>query len=318
MKKLFIVQKSETGLRLDAVLATRFPDRSRAEWKRSIDAGIIQVNGHPVPKNLVLREGLEVTQTAPETPANLIPNPRITIGILYEDANIIIVNKPSGSPSHPLDLSETETALNAIIARAPSVATSGPIAREGGLVHRLDNDTSGVLVASKNPEIYALLREIFAGQGAKKQYLAIVVGELTTPQTIRFPVAHHSKDDRKMVAVGSSSRDAREKRFRGEPRDAETLVEPINVVAGHSMVRLTICQGQRHQIRVHLAAIGHPICHDPLYQDSKTQKADNLSINRHALHAEKVTFLHPKTKQTLTVSAPIPDDFIRAMALLRK
>ena len=217
-----------------------------------------------------------------------------------------------------MELTENDTALNAIIARAPGAANAGTCAREGGLVHRLDNDTSGVLVAAKNAEIYTALKQTFTNHTAKKQYLAIVAGELHDSQKIQFAIAHHSKDDRKMVAVGSPSKDARAKRFRGEPRATESVIEPISVTAGHTLVRIHILQGQRHQIRVHLSAIGHPILHDLIYREPTQIANDAVIIKRHALHAERISFPHPKTGQILTISAPIPDDFIRAIALLKK
>ncbi len=238
----------------------------------------------------------------------------MAIAVLYEDADCVVVNKPAGMPSHPLTLPPSpqggegpgvSSALEAVCELYPEIAVASPNPLEGGLVHRLDTGTSGCLVFARNPAAYAKLRHAFSNSLIEKTYLAWVEGEIKEPITIDYPIAHHPKNKAKMIAVMPKN-----KYFRGKPQPARTEVVPIGlslpVIPGPdpgstktldssfrwndkigSQVRVRIQGGRRHQIRVHLAAIGHPLIGDILY-GAKPVPGQPW----HALHAESVTLLN--------------------------
>ncbi len=322
MQTEFEAEQSENALRIDVLLARRFCHISRADWKRKIASGCVLVNGKKATKNLMVFTGQRVAISGftltPSAEELAKPNPQLDLSILFEDDVLIAVAKPAGMASHPLNLAETNTALNAIIAHSPSVATAGPLPREGGLVHRLDNQTSGVLVAAKSPRSYEALHSMFHKPSTQKTYWALVVGEFEgSSRTIDFPIAHHASNSKKMVAVGSLSSDARHHAYRGQPRSAISHVYLREKLNGYSLLEVVISQGQRHQIRAHLAGIGHPICGDSLYQDASARTGDNSGMSRHALHAIRAQFLHPTTLKTIALEAPLPADFEAALTTLR-
>jgi 23S rRNA pseudouridine1911/1915/1917 synthase len=320
MKTDFRTEESENEHRLDTVLAKRFPEISRAAWKKKIADGDILVNGRPAKKSLLVHKGQSVavaliSQLAKQTA--VVPNAGIALPVVFEDEHILAVAKPPNIPSHPLSLEESQTALNGIVALAPQTAVAGDIACEGGLVHRLDNETSGILVAAKTPEAFASLRALFRSQQATKTYLAIVVGELKNDCEVEFPIAHHASHAKKMVAVGSETPDALHNTFRGTPREARSRVSVQERFRDFTLVSVTISHGQRHQIRAHLAAIDFPICSDSVYLPPSLRDRCLSIIPRHALHAWKAHFPHPATNVRLSLEAPLPPDFENALAQLR-
>jgi 23S rRNA pseudouridine1911/1915/1917 synthase len=321
MKTDFHIEEPENELRLDTVLAKRFPQISRATWKKKIADGHILVNGHRAKKSLLVTKGQCISvsfssDTAKQT--TLTPNPNIALPVLFEDEHLIAVAKPPNIPAHPLSLEESQTALNGIVALAPETAFAGDLACEGGLVHRLDNETSGILVAAKTLEAFVALRAVFRSQQATKTYLALVVGELKNDCEIEFPIAHHASHAKKMVAVGSETPDALHNAFRGTPREARSHVSIMERFLGFTLVSVKISHGQRHQIRAHLAAIGFPICSDAIYLPATSREHCSAIISRHALHAWKAQFPHPAKKCLVSIEAPLPLDFERALTELRE
>ncbi len=319
MNTEFLVETSENLLRLDLFLAKRFPDISRAEWKRRIQNNEVLVNQKRCNKSDSVCEGQIIKILCPNSliPNSIQPNPTLNIQVLFQDAHIIAVNKSPNTPSHPLQLSETNTTANGIAAIAPEFAHIGTNAREGGLVHRLDNQTSGVLIAAKTSEAYEKLRTEISDANSIKEYLAIVIGEVPSPFDVHFPISHHSTVPKKMVAVGSDSDDSLQKSHRGTPREAHSRVTIMEKFPNHTLVSVKISQGQRHQIRVHLAAAGFPICADTLYQSASNRVQDQSKMERHALHSFHTTFKHPITGEQLSIQAPLPADFVASLQHLR-
>ncbi|MBL4819001.1 MAG: RNA pseudouridine synthase [Deltaproteobacteria bacterium] len=221
-----------------------------------------------------------------------------SILVIYEDKDCVVVDKPAGMPSHPLKSplppffkGGIKSAFEAVCELYPEIATASDNSLEGGLVHRLDTGTSGLLVFARNPESYKKLREAFSKGLIKKTYIALVEGEIKEPCVIDYPIAHHQKNKAKMLAITP-----KHKYFRGEPRPAKTHVTPLLRQAGEgsvtsdddksTLIHLTIEGGRRHQIRVHLAAIGHPLKGDVLYG------TEPISWRKgHALHADTITLL---------------------------
>ena len=206
----------------------------------------------------------------------------MAIAVLHEDADCVVINKPAGMPSHSLKASHLFSAFDAVCELYPEIALASANPLEGGLVHRLDTGTSGCLVFARNPIAYAKLRHAFSKGLIEKTYTARVEGAIKEPILIDYPIAHHPKNKAKMVAITPKN-----KYFRGKPKPARTMVTPAcppDRQQTQTVVRVQIQGGRRHQIRVHLAAIGHPLVGDVLYG----AKPDPGQL-WHSLHAESVT-----------------------------
>lgn len=303
------VDGAEDGVRLDVWLAQRFPAFSRGFWRRQISEGRVQVDG----RTCRLRSRLAAGQRVTAEPGGRESEGLATeLALLYEDEWILAVNKPAGMPTHPLHgLEAAHTAFHAIIRMAPEVAGAGVSPLEGGLVHRLDTETSGVLVAARTRAAWEALREIFRGHAMEKEYVALVLGAPAAEFDITWPVAHHGKDRRKMCAVTGVGRP----QHRGVPRDASSRVVVLERFDGCALVQVAVSAAQRHQIRVHLATAGAPLAGDKLYLPQGME--DFTGFSRHALHAARVRFVHPGAGRHVVIEAPLPDDFLSIVKSLR-
>lgn len=320
MNTEFTTKPSEHEKRLDWILAQRFPQTSRAEWKRIIEQGCVRINKNTCHKSTSVASGDFISVDCENlTKSNeVLPNPLLKVCIVFQDEHILAINKPANMPTHPLNFVETNTALNAIIAIEPSIATAGENPREGGLVHRLDNQTSGLLVAAKHPQAFSALRDSFSVGTSTKSYIALVHGTLRNSCTINFPIAHHSSISKKMVAVKTATNASLQTGYRGTPRDATTQVEIIERLPEHTLLKVTISHGQRHQIRLHLSAIGHPICADEVYTPQALRERECSGMKRHALHAHEAKFIHPILGHEMLLEAPLPDDMAAAVTRLKR
>ena len=240
--------------------------------------------------------------------------------LIHKDIDLLVIDKPAGMPAVSLKEGETGTLATWILARFPKQAGIGPGATEAGLVHRLDNDTSGIMVAARNEPAYAKLREQFQQGMVQKEYLALVLGHPPAEGSIDVPIAHHPRKKKKMVACES---EARAKAWGGRPattrfslRQRYTLSQAKGS-ALYALLRVTITTGVRHQIRVHLASLGYPIAGDHLYRTSKKRAFDILKPERHFLHAYRLTFSHPSTGRPVTFASPLPDDLQQALDQLQ-
>lgn len=199
--------------------------------------------------------------------------------IIHEDDSIIVINKPAGLPCIPKDSSDQENVLSKLFVSSPEIVENFD-ELEGGLCHRIDNDTSGVLVLAKTPEVKKAIQKQIRSGRAKKHYIALVEGVLSDSMPIETPIAHHQKNSRKMMVVPHKGI-----KCRGKPRPAKTIVKPVENFEGRTKVAVEIVgPGARHQIRVHLASIGHPLVNDVLYGGPK----DSRFVG-HALHAKSIT-----------------------------
>jgi len=276
---------------------------SRARAKKLFDEGLVRKNGKRVRKGDMAQGGdvLEVdllpedavvpSQVAPE------PQPELALGIAYEDASVVVLDKPSSMPSHPLQPGERGTAANFLVARFPECVAANPAApREAGLVHRLDTETSGLLAAARTPEAHQALRAAFAARAVDKHYLAAVTGPLADEGEIELPVAHHPRDERKMIALGSE-----DEALRLKAREARTSFRVLQRKGDASLLEVRIDTGVMHQIRVHLSAIGAPILGDALYGGPPLPK-----LTRHFLHAAKLGFTSPAKGERVDVESALP------------
>jgi 23S rRNA pseudouridine1911/1915/1917 synthase len=281
------VTASEADVRLDAFLRTRLPDVARREIIEWIAAGRVRINAKPGKKGDRLRRGQQVSLLA----APLSANPRLAIRVLFADEALLILDKPAGVPSIALRHDETDTVPNFLIAHFPETATAGPRPLEAGVVHRLDTATSGLLTVARTPLAYAALRDEFQSRTVRKHYIAIVEGRL------------RGKGERTswLAPEGERGRRMREDATGGGQR-ASTVYAPLESFPRHTLLRVTIPTGVRHQIRVQLAALGHPIVGDVLYGSAEHS-------TRLCLHATALSFTHPLTGERLRFRSPLPEDF---------
>lgn len=291
--------------RLDRAVAQLFGvSRARAmDW---IAEGRVRVDGKRGPKSQPVAPGALVSVDLPPPDAP-VGQPELAIRIVHADAHVVVADKPAGMPSHPLKPGETGTAANAVVGRFPELAqvALGPAQREGGLVHRLDTDTSGLLLFARTPQAHASLRAQFSGRRVQKGYLALVLGELHAGGEIDLPLAHDPHDSRKVRAASDPIW-----ALEHGARPAHTTFSPLERRAGLTLVEVGITTGVLHQIRAHLAFIGHPLVGDLLYDGPPLP-----GLARHFLHAARLGFLHPDGSQALYES-PLPPELAAAWASL--
>jgi len=306
------IPASSHGERLDRFLARRNPDLSRSRLKRLIDQGHVQVNKTPAKPSLNLKEGQLVSLIVPDaSPSRLAPEPDIYFDILYQDRELIVVNKPAGLVVHPAAGHQTGTLVQGLLAVCPDLTGIGGENRPG-IVHRLDKDTSGVMVVAKTDKAHHALAEQFKKGRIIKYYLALCRGWPRSNQgQIDTPIGRHPVRRKRMSARSPSGRPALT-RFDVVRRFGQ----------GVSLLRLNILTGRTHQIRVHLASIGCPILGDRVYgvglgwlQKNKMLKG---LVTRQMLHAERITFIHPAVSQEMTFEAALPEDISRVLEALEK
>jgi 23S rRNA pseudouridine1911/1915/1917 synthase len=287
--------------RLDQYLVRLGFARSRRAAREMLTQGLVSVNGRPRGKGEMVgaSDRVEVA-AAPVLPA-LAPDPDVALEILFRDAAVLVVNKPAPLPCHPLRPGERGTVMNAVVARFPQAAASGDDPREGGLVHRLDNGTSGALLVALEPAAFAELRAAIRAGGIRRTYHALVAGEFKESLQINASLAHHPRSARRMLAVGDT---------RGKARPAATAVEPIRRIGRFTLVAVTPRTGMRHQIRVHLAQAGYPIAGDALYGGPPLRA---LAPGRFWLHLAEMEFRSPASGP-MRVRAPLPRDLEDALS----
>jgi 23S rRNA pseudouridine1911/1915/1917 synthase len=288
------VAQEAAGERIDRFLGKVIAGLSVAAAKRMIAAGSVRLDGRPVRKGQKIVAGQvvsvdgEAAIATPELP--VLPDPGLPLVVLHADDLMVAVAKPAGIPSHPLAPGERGTAANAICARFPECATASPDRREGGLVHRLDNATSGVLLAARSPEGWSRLRAALSEPASEKTYLAEVVGRPPLAGVETAPIGRTGRrGDR--VRVGGGRR----------PQEARTAWELVEAREATALLRVRLGSGRAHQVRAHLAAAGFPIVGDDKYGVS-SPGAGGLR-----LHAASVRLRHPGTGATILIEAPPPD-----------
>ncbi len=230
--------------------------------------------------------------------APLQPNPDLKIETLYEDESVLVVNKPGLIPCHPLKPGENDTVINAVVAAYPDVAEAGDKPLEGGLVHRLDNGTSGALIIARTPDAFAAMRTAIRRGDISRRYLALCAGHLEEGIEIATPIGHHAKNRRKMITPPMNATAL------SAARPAATLVRPLQRFFRFSLIEARPRTGGRHQLRVHLASIGHPLAGDALYGGPEVVE---LAPGRFWLHLSEVAF-DSRSSGYVTIQAPLPAD----------
>jgi len=290
-------------MRLDAWLAEEEPELSRARWQTLIQENRVTVNGESVKRNHKLHAGDRVEWTIPEPVSTEVLPEDIPLNILYEDPHMIVINKPSGLVVHPAAGNETGTLVNALLHHCTDLAGIGGEIRPG-IVHRLDKDTSGVMVVAKNETAMNELSRQFKARETGKEYIALIWGTpAPTLGTIKAPIGRHPIHRKKMAANVRNG------------RDAVSHYEVIESFGKASLIRVKIETGRTHQIRVHMAHLKHPVIGDTLY--GRTHKS-GLQAPRQMLHAAQLQLTHPHSGEKMTFTAPCPKDMETLLKQLRK
>jgi 23S rRNA pseudouridine1911/1915/1917 synthase len=301
-----VVPPDAAGERLDRFLAAVPGIATRSHAKQLIAAGRVIVDGATRKSAYLLRGGerIEVDVPAPE-PLALEPE-AIPLRVLYEDAELLAIDKPPGMVVHPAPGARRGTLVHALAHRLGTLPAAGDPERPG-IVHRLDKDTSGVLIVARTRRAHESLARQFRDRTVEKAYVAVVRGTLASPTgRIDRPIGRHPRERKRMSVHG----------VRG--RAAVTRWTVVERLAGATVVRLVPETGRTHQLRVHLAALGHPIVGDPVYGARRAGRGGGPAFPRQALHAEAIGFAHPATGERLTIRAPVPADIQQLIATLRQ
>lgn len=296
------IGEGEAGQRLDRYLPSRLADISRSTVQQMILDGAVLVNGHASKPGYALRSDDEVRMlqvTVSHQTSKAMPQP-LPLDIVYEDADLVVVNKAAGMVVHPAPGHVDDTLVNALLAHCPSMLSIEGDLRPG-IVHRLDKDTSGLIIVAKNGRTQAALIEQMKQHKIIKRYLALVEGVVSLDQgSIDTPIGRDIHHRQQMTITTAGSREAR------------THFRVLRRFARHTLLLLQLETGRTHQIRVHLKAIGHPVTGDPVYGSGNTR--GNSGLNRQFLHAYQLIFTHPTSGDILELEAPLPADLEAVLA----
>lgn len=291
----------KTGERLDAALARLVPSLSRSQAQRLIEQGAVTHGGRPVKKNEKLSAGDTLELTLPEAREVPIEAQPIPLEVCYEDADVIVVNKPKGLVVHPAPGHADGTLVNALLAHCGDSLSGIGGEKRPGIVHRIDKDTSGLIIAAKNDAAHAALAAQLKDHSLARTYICLVCGRIRDDAgTIDAPIGRHPTDRKKMAVTEKNS------------RNAVTHWEVIARYRGYTHVRCKLETGRTHQIRVHLAWRNHPIVGDTVYGHKKPE----LGLDTQCLHAAALDFIHPRTGQPVHVECELPEYFKKALSKL--
>jgi 23S rRNA pseudouridine1911/1915/1917 synthase len=283
--------------RLDVWLSAQLPDVSRTRVQSLIREGSVTVDGASVRCNLHVREGMTVSVDIPPPRETALIPEAIPFDILHEDAHVIVLSKPAGLVVHPAPGHASGTLVNALLHHCRDLAGIGGEKRPG-IVHRLDKDTSGVMVAAKHDASMAALVDQFKAGTVRKEYVALVHGMPLPPHGTVESLIGRSRTDRKKMSARPP---------RG--REAVTHYRVAEVLGDVCLVRVRIETGRTHQIRVHMAHLGHPVLGDRQYGARRSRRFQSpVAVPRQMLHAETLAFVHPATREPVAFSAPVPSD----------
>jgi 23S rRNA pseudouridine1911/1915/1917 synthase len=296
-----------TGERLDRALAETLPDLSRMQWQRLIREGQVTVDGQRARASYRILGGEKLEANIPEVVEAEVTAEAIPLDIRYEDRDLIVVNKPPGMVVHPSLGHAGGTLVNALLAHCPDLEGVGG-ERRPGIVHRLDKDTSGLIIAAKHDHALWYLQNQFKQRTVRKVYRALVNGSLQPPEAlIDAPIGRDPRHRQKMAVIVRAD-------GRGDPRPAQTSYRAIQYFEDYTTVECRPHTGRKHQIRVHMAYIGYPIAGDVTYG----RRRDRLGLKRHFLHAAELTFQRPSDGEEIHVTAELPEDLAGVLEKLEE
>lgn len=296
MTTVLTAANEDAGTRLDAFLAARLPELSRSRAASLVQEGRVTVNGRPASKSCRLTGGETLSVDLPEQPADTsLTAQAIPLDVVYEDDDVIVVNKPAGLVVHPAPGHPDGTLVNALLHHCGDSLSGIGGEKRPGIVHRIDRDTSGLIIAAKNDAAHLALAEQLQDHSLYREYEAVVVGNLREDSgTVDLPIARHLTDRKKMAVNHLNG------------RRAVTHWTVLARYPGYTHIQCRLETGRTHQIRVHMAALGHPVLGDPVYGG---QRKGFPELAGQCLHARRLTFRHPRTGEQVTVSCPLPDYF---------
>lgn len=307
-----IVDEARNGLRLDRALGELFSDYSRNFLANLVTDGHVRIDGSPATKpSQRVETGQLLTIDVPDATPSGIASQEIPLTVLHEDADVVVIDKPAGLVVHPAAGHPDGTLVNALLFHVKDLSGVGGELRPG-IVHRLDKDTSGVMIIAKHDAAHRKLTEAWNTERVRKEYVALVYGTPSNERgTIEASIGRDPRDRKRMAVVAGG-------------RAAITDYEVAERLRYVSLVRCRLRTGRTHQIRVHMKHLGHPIVGDPVYSgpqwrgipDKRVQKLLS-SLERQMLHAARITFAHPASGASMTFEAPLPEDFSRVLDALR-
>ena len=298
---IFTVEKAYIDVRIDKYLNEIFKDKSRSYLQGLIENGNIKVNDKPIKSNYKLKEDDEIQVILPEPVYLNVEAENIDLDIIYEDSDVIVVNKSKGMVVHPAPGNYTGTLVNALLYHCKDLSTINGVVRPG-IVHRIDKDTTGILVVAKNDDAHNFLSEQLKDHSMKREYYALVEGRLSNDEgTINKPLGRNKKDRLKFAIVPDGKR-------------AVTHYEVLERYKNTTLIKCVLETGRTHQIRVHMASISHPLVGDNVY-GLKKQK---FKVDGQMLHAKVLGFIHPRTKEYMEFTSELPKNFQCLLDKLRK
>ncbi|MGB9813097.1 MAG: RluA family pseudouridine synthase [Thermovenabulum sp.] len=297
----FVVEELDAKKRLDVYLTEKLKETSRSYIQKGIEEGWIKVNGKQSKPNYKVKKGDMVIAEIPEPKKYSIEPEPIPLDIIYEDKDIIIINKPRGMVVYPAPGNYSGTLVNALLYHTKDLSGINGILRPG-IVHRLDKDTSGVMVVAKNDRAHRNLVVQFKEKKVKKTYLALVFGVIVEEKaTIDAPIGRHPIKRTEMAVIEDGKK-------------AVTHFKVLERFKDYTFLELNLETGRTHQIRVHMSFIGHPIVGDPIY----SKKKNPFNIKGQALHSFRLGLWHPSTEKFMVFEAPLPEDLKQILEFLRK
>ena len=304
----YTVEARDAGKRLDAFLAEN-TDLSRSAAAKLIESGAVTINGKKTEKKYLIKEGDEAEVILPEVEEYEAVPENIPLNVVYEDSDIIVINKPSGMVVHPAPGNYTGTLVNALLFHCKdSLSGIGGVMRPG-IVHRIDKDTSGLLVVAKNDASHRALSEELGYHGIEREYHALVRGGFKEESgTVDLPIGRHPVDRKKMAVIKS-----------GEgAREAVTHYEVLRSYGQISYLKLKLETGRTHQIRVHMSYLGHALLGDEVYSGTKIpfEKQHAPLFDGQILHAKRLSLTHPRTGERMTFECELPDNFKKLIEIL--
>ena len=289
----------EPGVRLDRYVSERCPELTRTQAHRLIVAGDIRVNGRVAKAGLKLNAGDRLTVSLPPPPATSLLPEAIPIKIIYEDDDLLVIDKPAGLTVHPAPGHLAHTLVNAILSHLPRLPDTGDWQRPG-IVHRLDKDTSGVMLVAKNSAAHLNLSGQFKDRSVEKTYLVLVRGHLTSEDgIIEAPIGRDRRHRQRMAVVAED-----------KGREARSKYHVVDYVGDYSLLEVKPETGRTHQIRVHLAAIGYPVVGDRVYG------VESPHLSRQFVHAHKIGFRLPSTGEYVEFTSSLPPDLAQALKVI--
>ena len=306
----YTVTKEDAGKRLDSYLS-EVADISRSAAAKLIESGAATVGGKTAEKKYSVKENDEIELILPEAEEYEALPENIPLDVVYEDSDIIVINKPSGMVVHPAPGNYTGTLVNALLWHCKdSLSGIGGVMRPG-IVHRIDKDTSGLLVVAKNDASHRALSEELGYHGIEREYHALVRGGFKEPTgKVDLPIGRHPVDRKKMAVIKSGE----------NARDAVTHYEVIRSYGQITYLQLKLETGRTHQIRVHMSYLGHALLGDEVYASTKTlfEKQHAPLFDGQILHAKRLSLTHPRTKERMTFECELPDNFKKLIEILDK